>query len=85
MKKISKFNIRTTFDKLQNNVQNQKTVDLINTLQKKILNEENNLPRDNSSSFQNKQKKMVWFHLIQLMLEQEIKILVLPSVKEETI
>ena len=24
-KKISKFNIRTTFDKLQNNVQNQKT------------------------------------------------------------
>ena len=57
LKKISKFNIRTTFDKLQNNVQNQKTVDLINTLQKKILNEENNLPRDNSSSFQNKQKK----------------------------
>jgi hypothetical protein len=37
LKKISKFNIRNTFDKLQNNVQNQKTVDLINTLQKKNI------------------------------------------------
>ena len=35
LKKISKFNIRNTFDKLQNNVQNQKTMNLINTLQKK--------------------------------------------------
>ena len=33
LKKISKFNIRTTFDKLQNN---QKTTDLINALKKNI-------------------------------------------------
>ena len=39
LKKISKFNIRTTFDKLQNNNKNQKTADLINTLQKKVFNE----------------------------------------------
>ena len=45
LKKISKFNIRNTFDKLQNNVQNQKTVDLINTLQKKILNDDSNYNR----------------------------------------
>ena len=42
LKKISKFNIRTTFDKLQNNNKNQKTTDLINTLQKKIFNEGGN-------------------------------------------
>ena len=40
LKKISKFNIRTTFDKLQNNNKNQKTTDLINALQKKIFNDE---------------------------------------------
>ena len=57
LKKISKFNIRNTFDKLQNNVQNQKTVDLINTLQKKILNEESNYNRGLSSSIHGKQKK----------------------------
>ena len=49
LKKISKFNIRTTFDKLQNNNKNQKTTDLINTLQKKIFNDGNN--NDLSSSF----------------------------------
>ncbi|MBR2193782.1 MAG: hypothetical protein IJ910_10820, partial [Bacteroidaceae bacterium] len=53
-----KFNIRTTFDKLQNNVQNQKTVDLINTLQKKILNEDSNYNRGYSSSINDVQKKM---------------------------
>ena len=42
LKKISKFNIRTTFDKLQNNNKNQKTTDLINTLQKKVFNEGGN-------------------------------------------
>ena len=57
LKKISKFNIRTTFDKLQNNVQNQKTVDLINTLQKKILNEENNANNGLSSSIHDVPKK----------------------------
>ena len=57
LKKISKFNIRTTFDKLQNNVQNQKTVDLINTLQKKILNEDSNYNRGYSSSINDVQKK----------------------------
>ena len=57
LKKISKFNIRTTFDKLQNNVQNQKTVDLINTLQKKILNEDSNLNRGLSSSIHDVPKK----------------------------
>ena len=57
LKKISKFNIRTTFDKLQNNVQNQKTVDLINTLQKKILNEENNNNHGLSSSIHDVPKK----------------------------
>ena len=46
LKKISKFNIRSTFDKLQNNIQNQKTIALINTLQKKIMNEESNLNHD---------------------------------------
>ena len=56
LKKISKFNIRNTFDKLQNNVQNQKTVDLINTLQKKILNEDSNYNRGNSSSTNDKPK-----------------------------
>ena len=50
LKKISKFNIRNTFDKLQNNVQNQKTVDLINVLQKKIFNEESNYNRGLSTS-----------------------------------
>ena len=50
LKKISKFNIRNTFDKLQNNVQNQKTVDLINTLQKKILYEDSNYNRGLSTS-----------------------------------
>ena len=57
LKKISKFNIRTTFDKLQNNVQNQKTVDLINTLQKKILNEENSNNNGLSSSIHEVQMK----------------------------
>ena len=56
LKKISKFNIRTTFDKLQNNVQNQKTVDLINTLQKKILNEDSNFNRGLSASSKGKKK-----------------------------
>ena len=37
LKKINKFNIRTTFDKLQNNDKNQKTMDLINSLQKKNI------------------------------------------------
>ena len=46
LKKISKFNIRSAFDKLQNNAQNQKTTVLINTLQKKLMNEESNLNRD---------------------------------------
>ena len=46
LKKISKFNIRSTFDKLQNNSQNQKTIALINTLQKKIMNEDSNLNHD---------------------------------------
>ena len=50
LKKISKFNIRNTFDKLQNNVQNQKTVDLINVLQKKIFNEESNYNRGLSTN-----------------------------------
>ena len=59
MKKISKFNIRNTFDKLQNNVQNQKTVDLINTLQKKILNEESNYGRGLSSSTHEPSKKNI--------------------------
>jgi len=49
LKKISKFNIRTTFDKLQNNKQTQKTTDLINTLQKKVFNDGAN--NDQSSSF----------------------------------
>jgi hypothetical protein len=35
LKKISKFSIRTTFDKLQNNSKIQKTNDLINSLKKK--------------------------------------------------
>ena len=52
LKKISKFNIRTTFDKLQNNNKNQKTTDLINALQKKIFNDEQtNYNRNLSSSF----------------------------------
>ena len=52
LKKISKFNIRTTFDKLQNNNKNQKTADLINVLQKKILNnDENGYNKNFSSSF----------------------------------
>ena len=59
LKKISKFNIRNTFDKLQNNVQNQKTVDLINTLQKKILNEESNYGRGLSSSTHEPSKKNI--------------------------
>ena len=42
LKKINKFNIRTTFDKLQNNNKNGKTTDLINALQKKMFNEDNN-------------------------------------------
>jgi len=49
LKKISKFNIRTTFDKLQNNNNNQKTADLINTLQKKIF-DDNNTGNELSSS-----------------------------------
>ena len=56
LKKISKFNIRTTFDKLQNNVQNQKTMDLINILQKKILNEDSNFNRGLSASSKGKKK-----------------------------
>ena len=56
LKKISKFNIRNTFDKLQNNVQNQKTMDLINTLQKKILNEDSNFNRGLSASSKGKKK-----------------------------
>jgi hypothetical protein len=48
LKKISKFNIRTTFDKLQNNNNNQKTADLINSLQKKIFSD--NTGNDLSSS-----------------------------------
>ena len=52
LKKINKFNIRTTFDKLQNNNKNQKTTDLINALQKKIFNEDqNNYNKNFSSSF----------------------------------
>ena len=50
LKKISKFNIRTTFDKLQNNNKNQKTTDLINALQKKIFNEDHNSYNKNFSS-----------------------------------
>ena len=50
LKKISKFNIRTTFDKLQNNNKNQKTTDLINALQKKIFNDEQNGYNKNLSS-----------------------------------
>ena len=49
LKKINKFNIRTAFDKLQNNKQNQKTTELINTLQKKVFNE--GTSNDQSSSF----------------------------------
>ena len=49
LKKISKFNIRTTFDKLQNNNNNEKTMDLINTLQKKIF-DDNNAGNELSSS-----------------------------------
>ena len=49
LKKISKFNIRTTFDKLQNNNNNQKTADLISTLQKKIF-DDNNTGNEISSS-----------------------------------
>ena len=48
LKKISKFNIRNTFDKLQNN-NNQKTNDLISSLQKKIFSE-NNAGNEISSS-----------------------------------
>ena len=53
LKKISRFNIRTTFDKLQNNNKNQKTTDLINALQKKIFNndEHNSYNKNFSSSF----------------------------------
>ena len=50
LKKISKFNIRTTFDKLQNNNKNQKTTDLINALQKKIFNEDHASYNKNFSS-----------------------------------
>ena len=50
LKKISKFNIRTTFDKLQNNNKNQKTTDLINALQKKIFNEDQSTYNKNFSS-----------------------------------
>ena len=50
LKKISKFNIRTTFDKLQNNNKNQKTTDLINALQKKIFNEDHTSYNKNFSS-----------------------------------
>ena len=50
LKKISKFNIRTTFDKLQNNNKNQKTTDLINALQKKIFNEDHATYNKNFSS-----------------------------------
>ena len=51
LKKINKFNIRTTFEKLQNNNKNQKTKDLINSLHKKILNEDKSSFYRNSSSF----------------------------------
>ena len=50
LKKISKFNIRTTFDKLQNNNKNQKTTDLINALQKKIFNDDHGSYNKNFSS-----------------------------------
>ena len=50
LKKISKFNIRNTFDKLQNNNKNQKTNDLINALQKKLFNEDSNTFSKNLSS-----------------------------------
>ena len=50
LKKISKFNIRSTFDKLQNNIQNQKIVALINTLQKTIMTEDSNLNNDASKT-----------------------------------
>ena len=49
LKKISKFNIRSTFDKLQSNNSNQKTTDLINSLQKKVFSD-NNAGNDLSSS-----------------------------------
>jgi hypothetical protein len=49
LKKVNKFNIRTAFDKLQNNKETQKTAELINTLQKKVFNEGTN--NDQSSSF----------------------------------
>ena len=73
LKKISKFNIRNTFDKLQNNVQNQKTMDLINTLQKKILNEDSNLNRGlTASSIQgNKKNNLSSFNTINVTQKKD--------------
>ena len=52
LKKINKFTIRTTFDKLQNNSKIQKTNDLINSLQKKIFNDDTlSYNKNLSSSF----------------------------------
>ena len=94
LKKISKFNIRNTFDKLQNNVQNQKTMDLINTLQKKILNEDINLNRGftNSSIKGNKKNVFNSFNTINVVQRKEFgssiskktnELFHLPSIKEE--
>ena len=94
LKKISKFNIRNTFDKLQNNVQNQKTMNLINTLQKKILNEDTNLNRGltNSSIKANKKTVLSSFNTINIPQRKDFgstfnkkanELINLPSIKEE--
>ena len=94
LKKISKFNIRNTFDKLQNNVQNQKTMNLINTLQKKILNEDSNLNRGltNSSIKANKKTVLSSFNTINIPQRKDFgstfnkkanELINLPSIKEE--
>ena len=94
LKKISKFNIRNTFDKLQNNVQNQKTMNLINTLQKKILNEDSNLNRGltNSSIKANKKNVLSSFNTINVPQRKDFgstiakktnELINLPSIKEE--
>ena len=98
LKKISKFNIRTTFDKLQNNVQNQKTVDLINTLQKKILSEDSNLNHGLSSSIHDLPKKnnknaLASFNTVNVgarpkdfgsSISKKTELLHMPSVQEST-
>ena len=94
LKKISKFNIRNTFDKLQNNVQNQKTMNLINTLQKKILNDDSNLNRGltNSSIKANNKNPLFSFNTINVPQRNDFgtniskktnEIIHLPSIKEE--